>query len=274
MTKSAAGYRWQGPERPQTPVIVSVCHAGRAYEQLLDLALHPQLLWRLEDRAADLLVDAAVAEGASALIATQPRAFVDLNREPGDLDWEQVEDLGPTTLSARAKHGLGLIPRRLAPYGELWRRKLTADELGERLAFHAAYHVELHAALSQRVAVFGHAILLDLHSMPPLVGPRPAELVLGDRYGKTAGRNTLGVVERLARERGLRVARNEPYAGGAIITRAARRPEVQAIQLELARPLYLDRALQRPGPGLLAMQALIAAIVRVLGFETVPLAAE
>lgn len=257
-----------GPERPASPVILAVPHAGRDYPPaLLAMARAPLArLESLEDRHADLLVDDAVAAGATAFIATRPRSWIDLNRDEREIDPGMIAPAPrrqELVASAKVRGGLGLLPRRLAGVGEIWNGRLPADELEARIARdHRPWHAALAAALDEARARFGTALLLDCHSMPPLpphAAARPPQVVLGDRYGRTAPSLLLDRLTSLVEGAGLVCARNSPYAGGHTLDRQAI-PErsIFAIQVEIDRSLYLGPGLRDPGDGLGRMRALVA----------------
>ena len=126
-----AAFTLSGPQPSTIPVLIAVPHAGRVYPaSLLKLMRHPDsAAMRLEDRYADLLAESvAKATGAMLLVANAPRAMIDLNRAPDDVDWDMIQsdsvaDIGSYTPGKRARSGLGLIPRRLPGIGELWKRR-------------------------------------------------------------------------------------------------------------------------------------------------------
>ncbi|MEO7551058.1 MAG: N-formylglutamate amidohydrolase, partial [Croceibacterium sp.] len=166
--------------RSGAPVVLAVPHAGRAYptDLLAQMRHAPEASLRLEDRFADLIAEAVAREtGAALIVAHAPRAMIDLNRAPDDIDWDMIAGGAGgrhTRLAAgrRARSGLGLIPRRLPGLGELWRRRLTPDELDARLeGVHRPYHAALGHVLEHLRDQWGSALLIDLHSMPPL-GPK------------------------------------------------------------------------------------------------------
>ncbi len=257
-----------------SPVVISVAHAGRDYGDLAELARVPlEELRPLEDRFAD-----ALAAGAAPhrVIAFQPaRAWIDVNREPHDLDSSMVAGASARILSPRARGGLGLVPRRLAAVGELWRRPLTRTELDARLFDYRAFHAAIEQALAAARTAFGRAVLIDLHSMPPLANG--VQAVLGNAHHAACDRDTTGMVMALLNDAGLKVALNLPYAGGAIVRRHGRPAiGVQAFQLEIDRSLYLDPALDGPGEGLATLQKLIGDMADRLAepVAILPIAAE
>src|SRR6476620_4522899 len=85
---AAAPFFRIGPERPVSPVVLSIPHAGRDYrpELLRAARLPPAALETLEDRLVDRLVWRATAFGATAFIARAPRAEIDLNRDEREIE--------------------------------------------------------------------------------------------------------------------------------------------------------------------------------------------
>jgi N-formylglutamate amidohydrolase len=282
----AAPFHRIGPAEPTRPVILSVPHAGRAYSaQLLQSArVSPEVLEGLEDRLVDRLIWRAVAEGAVAIVAAAPRAEIDLNRDEREVDPQQVAPAPRATelmQTARTRGGLGLVPSRLAGFGNLWRGRISRDELNRRIeTIHRPYHAALGAALAEARRRFGVAVLIDCHSMPPRPQPgADASVVLGDRHGKTAASEVVAAAIGASRRRGFVTTCNHPYAGGHVIERHGRPASgVHALQVEIDRALYLDERLKEPGPRFDAAARLIADIVAVtadaaLG-ATLPMAAE
>lgn len=243
---------------PASPVVISVAHAGRDYGELAELARVPvEGLRPLEDRYADALVDASGPHHV--VMFGRARAWIDVNREPHDLDSSMVAGANARILSPRARGGLGLVPRRLATVGELWRRPLTRAELDERLFDYRAFHAEIEVALAGARKAHGRAVLIDVHSMPPLANG--VQVVLGNAHNAACDRVTTEAVLTCLRDTGLKVALNQPYAGGTIVRRHGRPViGVQAFQIEFDRRLYLDEALDIPGSNLSVMQELVRRI--------------
>jgi N-formylglutamate amidohydrolase len=262
-----------GPDRPVSPVVLSVPHAGRAYSPALLRAARVPLsvLEALEDRLVDRLVWRAVTGGATAIVASVPRAEIDLNRDEREMDPAMVAPaprLDTLLATNRMRGGLGLVPARIAGAGALWRGRISADELRRRVeTVHRPYHAAVARALEEARQAFGIAILLDCHSMPPRASSAPVPgIVFGDRHGTTIAPDLLGVAVATARGLGFPVVCNDPYAGGHIIERQARPAAgVHALQMEIDRSLYLDRGLREPGPGFDAATRLIARISSALG---------
>ncbi len=258
-------------------MILSVPHAGRDYPLPLRAALRVPVaaLLPLEDRHADALALAA-QRGETLIVAKRARAWIDLNRAEHERDARVDEGAEPLPESARSpklRNGLGLVPRR-AGGAELWRRRFADEEVRERIVRdHRPYHACLAAALAAARARFGVAVLLDLHSMPPLASGA-ARIVIGDRFGRSAAGRFVGRIEGAAHAARVRTAVNTPYAGGHVLDRhgdVAR--NVHALQIEIDRTLYLDRRREQPGPGFDATVALLRAIIDAVTDEAMPLAA-
>jgi N-formylglutamate amidohydrolase len=261
------------------PVLIAVPHAGRAYPSgIIERMRHPAYSsLRLEDRYADRLAEAvADATGASLLVADAPRAMIDLNRSVDDVDWEMFggipADVGSYTPGRRVRSGLGLIPRRLPGLGELWNRRHDRAELAQRIAgIHEPYHTCLGAALDELRVRWGAALLVDLHSMPPLPasGGRPsAQFVIGDRFGASCHGALVAAGFACLARAGRNAAHNRPYAGGYVLERhAAPRRGIYAMQVEVDRSVYLDSRLIEPGPGFAETVALLVGLVRHLAQE-------
>ena len=267
-----------GPLEPISPVVLSVPHAGREYPLPLRAALRVPLmaLRGLEDRHADSL-GLGARRHETLFVAERARAWIDLNRAEHERD-PRLDD-GASMIgrpqSAKLRSGLGLVPRRVGNSGDIWSRRLSGEEVAERIRVdHRPYHAAIDAALASARARFGVAVLLDIHSMPPLGDPATApRLVLGDRFGKSSASRFLGRIEGVARAYGVACAANAPYSGGHILERHADpRRAIHAVQLEFDRSLYLDAAFDQPGAGLAPTIALLRAIIDAVADEALPMA--
>lgn len=277
-----ASFVVSGPAIPESPIILSVPHAGREYpDALLKMSRVPiENLESLEDRHADALVADAAKQGFTTIIAQRARAWIDLNRHEREVDPDMIEprlrDNG-LIRSSKVIGGLGLIPRRLRDNGELWTGRITADALRRRIeADHTPYHHALRNVLRAARARFGIAILLDVHSMPPL---GDAQIVIGDRFGQSAAGAFSAIVRETSREGGFSTADNAPYAGGHILTaHGLPRRDIHAIQIEIGRDLYLRDNLRDKRSDLGGIDTLITHITQNLDVAArqlrAPLAAE
>ncbi|MFV0644269.1 MAG: N-formylglutamate amidohydrolase [Sphingomonadaceae bacterium] len=267
------------------PVIIAAPHGGRAYP---DAVLHnmrraqPSML-RLEDRYIDLVAQAVMRRtGAVLLEAHAPRAILDLNRAEDDLDQGmikgRIEKGGVHSLAnRRARNGLGLIPRRLSGIGEIWKSRIPLDELQARIeGIHIPYHNVLSQILEELRDRWGAALLIDLHSMPPLAKKTPDDIppqfVVGDRFGASCDAGLVARALRSFAARGWLTAHNRPYAGGYVLDRHANSSRgIFALQLEVCRSLYLDHRLAEPGEGMEEIADLISGLVRELAGEVAAL---
>lgn len=281
------GFRLFNLDSPSLPILISVPHAGREYPAQMQqyLRITPAELQRLEDRYVDRLVAPAIALGFPAIIAHRARAWMDLNRGEDELDQEMIIqgfDTRKLAGSAKMRGGLGLVPRRLMHSGDIWLRPFDALDIEQRLrSFHRPYHQQLERSLLQIRDRFGIALLIDIHSMPPLKhlsGMRP-QIVIGDRFGQSAASLYSEMLLQRLKQIGLPAALNHPYPGDYILRRHGQvRKNIHAIQIEVDRSLYLDSELREPAPGLQDTSALISELLILLGDlargNALPVAAE
>ena len=270
------------PRSMPLPVLIAVPHAGRSYpshtlESMRDPA-HCTL--RLEDRLIDLVgKEIAKLAGTGLLVANAPRAMLDLNRARDDVDWDMVSDsrhTGPRFSQAnrRARSGLGLIPRRLPGFGDIWRSRVPQAELDLRIdQIHRPYHEFLARELERVRNNWGAALLVDLHSMPPLrakAGESQApDIVIGDRFGASCHGRLISRAFRYLDQNSCPAAHNRPYSGGYVLDRhSSPMRGIHALQIEVCRATYLDSKLSEPSAGLKPLASMLAGLVRELGAET------
>ena len=246
--------------RPQTPgrFVFASPHSGTVYppEMGCDPGLAEASLRSAEDALVDRLVAPGVAFGATVVLGRFGRAWVDLNRDPADLDPVLIEGTARGPISARTAVGYGVIPRLTGDGRALYDRRLSLKEARDRIVrAHTPYHRVLAAGMEAARARHGEAVLVDWHSMPArategIGGVRGPDVVLGDRHGSSCGAELTRRLRRAFEALGWRVALNQPYAGGWTTQRWGRPSEgFHAIQIELNRALYFDEAAGAPGPG-------------------------
>lgn len=256
--------RVHAPRPRRTPFIFASPHSGRSYpEAFLRSAAAPlAILRRSEDAYVDALFADAPRLGAPLICATFPRAYVDPNRAPDELDPAMFTGSPPPNaapVTARASAGLGVVPRLAADGRAIYPGRLSYDEAYARLAAcYRPYHARLLQEIEAARAVFGEAIVIDCHSMPA-ASARGADIVLGDRYGASCSRALVSQAEAHFRDLGFAVVRNRPYAGG-YTTEHYGRPQsgVQALQIEINRGLYLCEAKVEPSAGLRLLREALA----------------
>jgi N-formylglutamate amidohydrolase len=233
------------PKRPYAPFVFASPHSGRFYPPSFARAtrLDPVTLRKSEDAFVDELFDGVAEFGAPLVSARFPRAFVDVNRAPGELDPAMFDApvesrVGPRT--PRVAAGLGVIPRVVRDGVEIYGARLPAREAAFRLErFYRPYHAALGKLVADARAQFGVAIVVDCHSMPPPA--KGHDIVLGDCYGEAASHALMAQIQKFLGDLGFSVARNAPYAGGYTTSLYGRPDErVHAVQIEISRALYLD----------------------------------
>ena len=260
------------PARRTTPVVFSSPHSGREYSRAFRRAavLGQRALRSSEDAFVDLLFSNVTLYGAPLLAAVAPRAYLDLNRGPDELDPALIEGVKPGRQNLRVASGLGVIPRVVSGGREIYRGKLSAQEAERRLAtWWHPYHSRLQGLLDESHANFGQAILIDCHSMPNEAirtlcrgaKPRP-EIVLGDRYGASADCEIVDRIEASFVEAGLTVARNKPFAGAYIAQRYGQPAQGRhVVQIEIDRALYMNETALRPNNNFAALKAVLDNVI-------------
>jgi N-formylglutamate amidohydrolase len=266
------------PRRLTAPLVFNSGHSGSDYpERFLRMTRLDHLSIRQsEDAFVDELFARAPHLGTPLIRARFPRAYLDINREPWELDPTMfVEPLSErfNTTSPRVAAGLGTLARVVAENKPIYKERLTLDDARMRIeGIYQPYHATLQRLLTESYADFGVAVLIDCHSMPRLartgdrIGP---DIVLGDRYGTTCSPLLVDLAEMVFTSAGLRVARNRPYAGG-FCTRTYGRPQhgVHALQVEISRHLYMNEVTLEKNAGFDAMKALIDRfLVALISFD-------
>ncbi|WP_027165201.1 N-formylglutamate amidohydrolase [Mesorhizobium sp. WSM3224] len=235
----------------RVPFLFNSPHSGRHYpERFLAMArLDRNAIRRSEDCYVEELFGGAVALGAPLLAANFPRAYLDVNREPWELDPRMFAEPVPSFCnirSARVAGGLGTVPKLVGEGLDIYPGRLPLAEAVARIeAVYKPYHEALKRLLTRTHARFGYAVLIDCHSMPASIrvgdnGARP-DFIIGDRFGISASPALTEMAIGLLVGMGYTVAHNKPYAGG-FITEHYGRParHLHALQVEVNRGLYMD----------------------------------
>ena len=265
---------WRGPVAFNSP------HSGRVYPRAflaaarLDLAI----LRRSEDSFVDELLVGVVQRGHPLMRAHFPRCFVDVNREPYELDPRMFDGRLPSfanTRSMRVAGGLGTVARVVGDAHEIYDQRIPVDDALQRIeGLYKPYHRALRRLVTALHRDFGAAVLIDCHSMPSVAGSkddRPrADFVLGDRYGTSCVGIVPEIIEQCMRGFGYTVGRNKPYAGG-FITEHYGNPAsgLHVVQLELNRAVYMDERRREKGPRFAQVATDFAALADALA--TTPL---
>jgi N-formylglutamate deformylase len=240
------------PAEFRGPLIFNSPHSGCVYPgafltaSRLDLAI----LRRSEDCFVDALFMGVVARGYPLMRAHFPRCYVDVNREPYELDPRMFEGRLPSyanTRSMRVAGGLGTVARVVGDAQEIYDRRISVNDALRRIeSLYKPYHRALRRLFTRVHREYGAATLIDCHSMPSATGggrdDRPrADVVLGDRYGTSCAPAISETIEGALRAMGFVVSRNKPYAGGFITEHYGNAAAgLHTIQLEINRGLYMD----------------------------------
>jgi N-formylglutamate amidohydrolase len=257
---------------PATPLIYASPHSGQLYPQDLMTAsvLDRSAIRRSEDVLVNELIGCACAVGVTLICARYGRAYIDVNRDAYELDQAMFEDELPPFARARTPRiaaGLGTIARVVAAGQEIYGRKLNFAEVRRRIErVHQPYHAALTELIGAAKTGFGAALLIDWHSMPsaaakPMRGRRTPDIVLGDLFGASCRPAFSNLVDRQLRSLGYEVTRNAPYAGGYTTEfYGAPRRQVQVLQIEINRALYLDETTLEPTVGFETLKADLASL--------------
>ena len=239
------------PAERRAPIVFNSPHSGRYYPRsfLTGSRLDPLTIRRSEDLMVDELFRPVVACGAPLLRAVYPRAYLDVNREPFELDPKMFCGRLPpfaNSQSLRVAGGLGTIPKVVSDTASIYAAPWPVDHALRRIdAIYKPYHDALRRLLAETHVAFGSAVLIDCHSMPSTLrsgeaGQRP-DFVLGDRFGTSCMPALVERVNACLASLGYSVCRNKPYAGGFITEHYGRpRRRLHALQIEINRALYMD----------------------------------
>ena len=261
------------PARLDVPLVVSSPHSGRDYPAAFLAASKLDLreLRRSEDSFIDMLFANAPETGAHLLSARFPRAYVDVNRGPFELDPDMFDAPLPGYVdsnSRRAVAGLGTIARIVTADMEIYRDRLSFAEVKHRIeTLYMPFREALDRLLETTRRHFGCAVLLDCHSMPSSALDRRVDIVLGDRHGTSAHAGLVRAARESLEAMGYNVVCNKPYAGGAI-TRRYGRPAAatHAIQIEINRALYMNEDTFQPLDGFEKLRQDMSNFIFKLGY--------
>ena len=253
------------------PFVFASPHSGGVYPADLGAAagLSRASLRSAEDALVDRLISAGPDHGAALIAGRLSRAYVDLNRDPAELDPVLIEDCPGAEVTAKVAAGFGVIPRRTGDGATLYDRRLTLAESRSRLeAVHAPYHTALAGLMQDAHRRLGVAILIDWHSMPSRAAggqgrtTRGPDVILGDRHGAACRARLTRRLRALFEGAGWRVGLNRPYAGG-YSTQLWGRPDegFQAVQIELNRALYLDEKTLEPSGDFTRCEAVLDRVI-------------
>lgn len=247
------------PENP-LPVVFDSPHSGSEYPEDFRPSCPPEALRQAEDNYVDELFAAAPHHRAVLLKALFPRSYIDPNRAEDDIDPDLLESpwpaaqYGPLAPSRRSHAGIGLIRRLLHPGLPLYDRKLTGDEIINRITrYYRPYHAALKELLDEAHYNYGQVWHINCHSMPAAIAvphrpyslylgqPKALDIVLGDRNGLTSTRDFVHTVRDFFKEAGYSVGINDPFKGAELVKRYAVPTRGRhSLQIEINKALYMD----------------------------------
>lgn len=266
------------PRQQLAPFVFCSPHSGRVYPShfIAQSRLDPLTLRRSEDCYVDELFRSVPDLGVPLIAAHFPRAFLDVNREPYELDPTLFREPLPeyaNAQSVRVVGGLGTIARIVADGEEIYREPLSlAAALARVERLYVPFHRALGGLLDATRERFGYAMLIDCHSMPSAsmtkgVVSRP-DFVIGDRFGASCDNRLSHFVRDELQAMGYDVQMNRPYAGG-YITEHYGRPQRgwHTLQIEVNRGLYLDEVSLERNEGFGRLQEDMRALAGALFVE-------
>ena len=262
-----------GAQNQRVPIVFNSPHSGRTYPSVFieSSRLSAQALRKSEDAYVDDLLSSAPAQGAVLMHAHFPRAYIDINREPYELDPLLFNGRLPdfvNSQSLRAIGGLGTIARIVNEKEEIYAGPISLETAFLRIErLYKPYHAALAALTQATRAKFGTAFLLDCHSMPSQQSDRGGwpDFVLGDRFGASCAPEITKVVQALLKSLGYRVALNKPYAGGYITEHYGKPAQgIHALQIEVDRSLYMNEETFEKSPAYSGLQADMERLIGML----------
>jgi N-formylglutamate amidohydrolase len=265
-------YKITRPNQRNTSVVFASPHSGCDYTAAFmdQVDLDATTIRSSEDAFVNQLYAAAPDFGAPLIQAIAPRAFVDLNRGPDELDSALINDLRRKPQNPRVANGLGVIPRVVANGRHIYHGKITLAQAHHRIAHYwRPYHDQLQTLMDESNRAYGQSILIDCHSMPHEALSNMAtqnathpDIVLGDRFGSTAAPQIMDQVEQAFVDAGFRVARNAPFAGAYIVQRYGQPQKAQhAIQVEIDRRIYMNEQTLTPNTDFAHIKAVMDGVI-------------
>ncbi|MGW0778559.1 N-formylglutamate amidohydrolase [Streptomyces sp. NPDC002835] len=250
---------------PESPVILHVPHSSRAVPAdvrggilLDDAALGRELDHITDSHTAEIAAEAAASAGVT------PWRFVnELSRLV--IDPERFPDEREEMLAV----GMGAVYTRTTHREDLRATGFDGSPLIDRY-FHP-YAAAMTAAVDERLAAVGHAVVIDVHSYPtePLPyelhgdGPRPP-ICLGTDSFHTPPELVAAAQQAFAGFGGTGL--DSPFAGTYVPLRHyGKDRRVAALMIEIRRDVYMTEPGGPAGPGLGALARALGELVDAAG---------
>ena len=228
---------WLSVTRGETPLVVSIPHAGTLIPHDIEARLvSPWLARKDADWWLPELYTFAAELGATVVATGVSRTVIDVNRDPSGVS------LYPGQATT------GLCPTETFDGEPLYRDGQAPDETAiaaRRATFFEPYHAALRTELDRLRAAHGRVVLYDAHSIRSHVsrlfdGELP-RFNIGTNSGVSCAHDLTAAVEAACDATGLPRVTNGRFKGGWI-TRHYGQPGrgVHAVQMELACRGYVD----------------------------------
>lgn len=233
------------------PIVFDSPHSGTMYPINSGIVAPADALKSTWDAFVDELWGAAPDAGAALLAARFPRAYIDVNRHPADIDSELLDGPWPAPLeqSNAGKMGMGLIRRFALPNVPMYDGPLPVAEVTQRIRqYYEPYHEVLQSLMDQAHESFGSVWHIDCHSMKSVgnamnvdAGNARPDMVVSDCDGTSCDPSFTEWVAGQLGKSGYKVSINSPYHGGHIVRQyGAPARGRHSVQIEINRSLYMN----------------------------------
>lgn len=214
------------PKTPAVPLVANLPHSGMFVPDNIAAQFRSEHLQSLPntDWHLDKLYESLPTLGITVLQATHSRYVVDLNRQ---LNEPVFGSFWTSVVAEQTAFGKPIYHTQPSP-----------EHIQERVQkFYTPYHDKLKAILQEKIDKFGKVYLLDLHSFLGLI---TEDIDLGNVNGKTCSELLISSVEESFLSKGYQVVKNKKFTGGYITRHYGQMPGVEALQIEVRYPVYLN----------------------------------
>lgn len=266
------------PAGERLPLVLDSPHSGIVFPADFQCVAPLSALYASWDAHVDELWSCAPQAGAVLVGALFPRAYIDPNRAPTDIDPDMLAQLWPHPAEPGecSARGMGLIRRYALPGVPMYDERLPVAKVERRLHdYYLPYRHAVRDALDDAWQRFGAVWHIDCHAMPsqghnlhPDPGQVRADMALCDREGTTCEASFTRWLGEQLTELGYRVSYNLPYRGGDLV-RTFGHPEQRrhSVQLMINRALYMNEGTCIKHDGFVVLQAHLRQLLAALADE-------
>jgi N-formylglutamate deformylase len=265
----------------QSPLVLDSPHSGTLYPPDFGFACDALALRRAEDTHVEKLYGFASQLGCAWIEAHFPRSYLDANRNLTEVDpdmfdgpWPHPVELNDAAVLSKRRLGKGLIWRATDDGEPLYSRKLTVQEVQQRIDLcWQPYHAAVKAAIDAAHARHGYSLHINCHSMPEVAGSHATDFpgvkhpdfVLGNRDHSTSGEAVLLFIQDQLCKQGYSVSLNHPYKGVELVRRYGDPANHRhSVQIEINRGLYMNEKTLELTPGFAPLYESLKALVLAL----------